>query len=130
MKYITRLILAAFAMLVLPLLALAQDDGPNITLFTNVDVYDGMSDRLSLGTDVLVEGNLIKQVAKDIDAPAGAVVIDGKGLTIVPGLIDSHTHLQGVVGLSALEFLPEQEISARMVPIAEDMLMRGFYDGS
>ena len=126
MKYLTRLIIAASAMLVLPLLAMAQDEEPNRTLITNVDVYDGRSNRLSTGTDVLIEGNLIKQVAKGIDAPEGATVIDGQGFTVVPGLIDSHTHLQGVVGLSALEFLPEQEISARMVPIAEDMLMRGF----
>jgi len=126
MKNMTTSIFVAFAMLILPLLAAAQDETPGRTLFMNVDVYDGKSDRLSTGTDVLVEGNLIKQVAKGIDAPSGATVIDGKGFTLVPGLIDSHTHLQGVVGLSGLEFLPEQEISARMVPIAEDMLMRGF----
>jgi len=45
-----------------------------------------------LKTDVLIEGNKIKQVAKGIKAD-GASVIDGKGYTVTPGLMDMHQHL-------------------------------------
>jgi imidazolonepropionase-like amidohydrolase len=44
---------------------------------------------------VLIEGNKIKQVGlpSQINAPAGAKVIDLGDATLLPGLIDSHTHL-------------------------------------
>ena len=70
----------------------AEKEAPTRILITNVDVWDGTSDTVSNGTDVLIEGNKIKQVGKNIDAP-GAHVIDGKGGTVTPGLIDMHQHL-------------------------------------
>ena len=43
---------------------------------------------------VVVEGHRIKAVGKrsDVAIPAGGHVIDGKGLTVIPGLIDVHAH--------------------------------------
>jgi imidazolonepropionase-like amidohydrolase len=72
--------------------AAAGDDAPTLILITNVDVWDGTSDEVSGGTDVLIEGNRIKQIGKSIEA-AGAHVIDGQGGTVTPGLIDMHQHL-------------------------------------
>lgn len=60
-------------------------------LITNVSVWDGRSDAVTAGVDVLIEGNLVKQVAKGIKA-GGATVIDGKGGIVIPGLIDMHAH--------------------------------------
>ena len=65
---------------------------PSHALFTNVQVFDGVSEELA-DYDVLVDGNLIKQVARVIDAPEGATVIDGGGRTLMPGLMDAHVHL-------------------------------------
>jgi imidazolonepropionase-like amidohydrolase len=42
---------------------------------------------------VLIEGDKIKQVAARISAPTGARIIDLGNATLLPGLIDSHTHL-------------------------------------
>ncbi len=42
---------------------------------------------------VLIEDGKIKAVGKDIEIPAGAEVIDAKGKTVTPGLIDAHSHL-------------------------------------
>jgi len=70
----------------------AEKDAPTQILITNVDVWDGTSDTVSKGTDVLIEGNKIKQVGKGLKA-SGAHVIDGKGGTVTPGLIDMHQHL-------------------------------------
>jgi imidazolonepropionase-like amidohydrolase len=44
---------------------------------------------------VLIEGDKIKQVgsASQISVPAGAKIIDLRNATLLPGLIDSHTHL-------------------------------------
>ncbi len=79
-------------------LVLAQGDAPKQTLFTNVHIFDGVNDERTAG-NVLVEGNLIKQVsAEAINAP-GATVIDGGGRTLMPGLIDMHSHLATGEGL-------------------------------
>ena len=43
-------------------------------------------------TDVLIEGNRIARIAKDISAPAGAEVLDGTDKAIIPGFINTHTH--------------------------------------
>lgn len=72
--------------------AFAQDTLPQ-TLFTNVHVFDGVNEARIENASVLVEGNLIKEVSTEaIDAP-GATVVDGGGRTLMPGLIDSHVHL-------------------------------------
>jgi imidazolonepropionase-like amidohydrolase len=70
-----------------------------ITLITNVQVWDGTSEKLK-SADVLIENNLIKQVKSGIIAPDEATVIDGKGGTLMPGLIDMHSHLATGEGLA------------------------------
>ena len=77
--------------LTLPLLATAEEEKPKQVLFTNVQVFDGANEEL-IAADVLVEGNLIKLVGPGLSA-GGAEVIDGGGRTLMPGLIDMHSHL-------------------------------------
>ncbi|MFH1541677.1 MAG: dihydroorotase [bacterium] len=43
--------------------------------------------------DILIEGSVIKRIAKRIPTN-GSKVIDAKGLLVLPGLIDLHTHLR------------------------------------
>jgi imidazolonepropionase-like amidohydrolase len=69
-----------------------EKKAPLEVLITNVDVWDGTSDAVMKGADVLVEGNLIKKVGKGIKAD-NVQVIDGKGKTLIPGLIEAHAHL-------------------------------------
>jgi imidazolonepropionase-like amidohydrolase len=45
--------------------------------------------------DVLVEGNRIKAVGPGLVAPPGAKLIDLRDKTVLPGLIDCHTHITG-----------------------------------
>ena len=65
---------------------------PSATLFKNVKVFDGKSDKLTASTSVLVVGNKIEKIGGDIAAPEKATVIDGGGRTLMPGLIDAHWH--------------------------------------
>lgn len=94
-------------------------------LITNVDVWDGTSDSLNLKTDILIEGNKIKKVAKDIKAD-GANVIDGKGYTVTPGLIDMHQHLTLNGGTAAGEQWDAYVQGAHASRAAEYLLRSGF----
>ena len=94
MKYRAKLLVALFAGITLAMssIAIAQDEAPERTLFTNVNVFDGFADELAMNTDVLIEGNHIIEVGQNLSA-SGATVIDGGGRTLTPGLIDMHTHI-------------------------------------
>jgi imidazolonepropionase-like amidohydrolase len=86
-------LIVILALLAMGTLAFAQQkETPKQVLITNVKVWDGTSDN-TVDADVLVEGNKIKNVDKGIKVPSGATVIDGKGGTLIPGLLDMHQHL-------------------------------------
>ncbi|WP_334056349.1 dihydroorotase [Polaribacter sp. P097] len=44
--------------------------------------------------DVLIENEIIKQIAKDISAPEDAEVIEANGKTLIPGFIDDQVHFR------------------------------------
>ena len=44
--------------------------------------------------DVLIEGETIRAVGPDLDAPAGAEIVDASGAYVMPGGIDPHTHME------------------------------------
>lgn len=78
----------------------AQEKSPAQVLFKNVNVFNGTDNKLYKRQSVLVEGNLIKSISdKPIKANAKATVIDGAGRTLMPGLIDMHSHLATGEGL-------------------------------
>jgi imidazolonepropionase-like amidohydrolase len=95
--------LSIFALLVateVPQVQAEKKKEPNQILITNVDVWDGESDAVKKRFDVLVEGNLVKSIGK-INAPR-AIVIDGGGRTLIPGLIEMHTHLMFRYGVTVM----------------------------
>jgi len=55
------------------------------TLIKNVNVWDGRSKALTNNVDVLVQDNLIVDISKNLQAPLGATIIDGKNNTLIPG---------------------------------------------
>jgi len=62
------------------------------TLVTNVTILDGEGGRIDGGSVLFAEGKIVG-IGKDIAAPAGATVIDGRGKYVTPGVIDVHSHL-------------------------------------
>lgn len=59
---------------------------------TAIDVVTGVR---KPATSVLVQGRRIAAVGPEgtIDVPEGAILVDGSGKYLIPGLIDSHVHL-------------------------------------
>lgn len=108
-------------------IALAQQPAPKPqTLVTNVNIFDGKSDKLANGISVLVEGNKIAKIAKSIKAPAGATVIDGKGRTLMPGIIGCHEHLMLQLPVTTLLNSDERYITAVATGTARSYLMNGW----
>ena len=80
----------------------AQTTRPAAFVIRGARVFDGETDR---GVrDVLVTGDRVAAVGRAIRAPANALEIDGRGKTLMPGLIDAHTHVYGDALRVALVF--------------------------
>ncbi|TCO50842.1 amidohydrolase family protein [Actinocrispum wychmicini] len=60
------------------------------TVIRNVRVFDG--ERVLPKADVLIDGDLIAAVAESPSDLRAATEVDGTGRTLLPGLIDAHTH--------------------------------------
>lgn len=72
-----------------------------VTLFANVSVWDGNSDAAFPG-EVLIDGNRIRAVVKGdshIARERAAEVIDGRGMFLMPGMVEGHCH-PSFVGIS------------------------------
>jgi imidazolonepropionase-like amidohydrolase len=57
-------------------------------------MFDGVNEELQDNVDILVQGNKIVEVGKNINAPTDTVVKDLTDFTVTPGMIDAHVHMQ------------------------------------
>jgi imidazolonepropionase-like amidohydrolase len=96
-------------------------------LFKNAKLLDPHADELEGGVSVLVEGETIREISvKSIKAPA-ADVIDCKGRTLMPGLIDCHVHVMlSEVNIRYLEAIPLTMMTVRAAALMRGMIDRGF----
>jgi imidazolonepropionase-like amidohydrolase len=62
------------------------------TVLRNVNIFTGAGPLIRNGA-VLMRDGKIAAVGATVDAPADAVVIDGRGRYVTPGLVDTHSHL-------------------------------------
>jgi imidazolonepropionase-like amidohydrolase len=90
-----RFVLIALAILLLGPSSLAQRNVADaaITAIRAGKVVDVDAGRVLTGQVILVRGGKIESIGANTSIPAGATVIDLSGKTVLPGLIDCHTHL-------------------------------------
>ena len=80
------------------LLALAVPRAQEVTTaFVNVNVIPMDRERVLEGQDVVVRGDTIISMSPTAQAPApaGAVIVDGRGRYLIPGLAEMHAHVPG-----------------------------------
>ena len=103
MRLATLVRIAATALL--PFIVLADSaTAQDAVLVRAARLIDGLGNVMEPGA-VLIEGETISRVATEIDPPRGAEVIDLGNATLLPGLIDLHTHLTDEVGVHWEEVL-------------------------
>ena len=96
-------------------------------LFRNVKLLDPGQDELLGGQEVLVEGEVIRELSDRPIQPANATVIDGGGRTLMPGLIDCHVHVfLSELNIRNLEHVPLTLMTARAAELMRGMIDRGF----
>tara|TARA_R110002072_G_scaffold260722_11_gene419300 strand:+ start:9368 stop:10699 length:1332 start_codon:yes stop_codon:yes gene_type:complete len=96
-------------------------------LIQDIYIFNGKSDQITKA-NILIEGQLIKQIsASNISVNENAVIIDGTGKYVMPGLIDAHVHVM-------FESIPQQQamfsdfafLNLFAAKAAEEQLLRGF----
>lgn len=80
----------------------------------NATIWTATDDGILEEADLLVRDGEIRAVGADLDAPGGAVEIDGTGLHVTPGIIDAHSHAAIIGGVNEAT-----DISTAQVRIAD-----------
>ena len=98
-------------------------------LFTNVKILDGTGQNPYSGS-VRVQGNRITQVSRSAASASGgdALIIDGAGATLMPGMCEAHTHFSwnDTATLAGIQAMPLEEHVLWCAKVAKRYLQAGF----
>jgi len=98
-----------------------------ITVFENCNLLDGITADIRDGMQVVVEDDRIREVSDQPVKLRDARVVDGRGRTLMPGLIDAHVHVFAVkLNQAATANMPLTQMTAMATKRIKAMLDRGF----
>lgn len=126
---------AAALLAALPTLAAAQPAPRPTVLVRAGDLFDSEAGRMVGPRDILIRGDRVAEVGQGLAAPDGATVIDLSRCSVIPGLIDAHTHLlleqpmgEGLSAVAARDQSVHGDVYRALVAVgrAKDYLAAGF----
>ena len=122
------LLFATLAITVSPSAVVAQDLDPNPIVLHATHILDVAAGKVLSPGEVLIVGDRIREAGQQVQHPADARVIDLGDVTLMPGLIDAHTHLflhPGAEDLQTVqESVPQRVLQAAAAAKAD--LFAGF----
>jgi imidazolonepropionase-like amidohydrolase len=102
----------------LTFLLLAAPASARAVVVKAAHLFDGKSDQLQSPGLVVIDGDKIVAVGAKAQVPAGAEVIDLGDATLLPGLMDAHTHLTS----EATDDWKQDELDAFKKPIPQQAI--------
>ncbi len=98
-----------------------------LIVLSNAAVLDAEAGTLLPDRHVVIEDGIIREVADRLPALPGARVMDLRGATLMPGLIDAHTHVTAYTAdFGLLARSSPAYVTAQAAKLLGDMLDRGF----
>ena len=109
----------------------SEEPPARLTLISNVNIFDGTTDGLHENKHVLIKDNLIETISDEppaVEQTANVTRVDGKGMTLMPGMTDNHTHFNLAIpgGLTAIEAARWDQIASASAAAAQEWFMDGF----
>ena len=98
-----------------------------ITAIKAGKLFDPASGTVATNQIILIDGAIIKDVGSSVPIPTGANVIDLSNSTVLPGLIDSHTHM--CLGYRLYGTNPDNPTSGTIVATSRQLLEGVFLAG-
>lgn len=96
-------------------------------VFTGGHILDTAAGALKSGLEVLVQGNIITEIAETVSRPEGREVFELNGKTLMPGMIDCHVHVVAdSLDLWGNMIAPSSLSALRSARVMEEALQRGF----
>jgi imidazolonepropionase-like amidohydrolase len=93
----------------------------------DVVVFDPARGEVRAGCHLTIEAGLIREVSTVAHRRSDALVLDGAGRTVIPGLIDAHVHaIAPTTDLAAIATLVPATVEEHAMAALADMLARGF----
>ncbi len=93
-------------------------DVPRGDLFIqNLDtVWTGI-DGIRENTSILIRNGIIRAIGDDLDPPSDVTVVDGRGMTAIPGIVDQHSHIaMRSTNESSAPIVPEVRVIDALAP--------------
>ena len=94
---------------------------PAVVMVQNATIWTCGPRGVLENSDIIFRDGKVQEVGKGLSVPAGAVLIEGKGKHLTPGIIDCHSHMAGTGNLNESGFAISAEVRVGDVINCDDI---------